>query len=306
MNETTKKDNTEKPIITKTEPKYKYLVLSGGSIRGISHIGAIKRLIDEKLLDFTKLKGLVGTSVGALLGVLVVLGFNINEIWDFIYSLDIKKIVKPDLFLFLKKCGIESGQIIYNIFEEILTKKTNVKHINFEQLYQITKIHFIIVGSCLTTKEIIYYDHINTPLFKVSLAVRISISMPGFFTPVVIDNKHYIDGGILNDYPMNIFKDYMDETIGILICNDFNTNYNYPEEYFMAIMNLFLHHFYQKNFDQYINNTVYIREKPDNVFIYNFNVDNKTKVDLYNCGISASEEFIKRLLDNIKIVDEDF
>ena len=38
------------------------------------------------------------------------------------------------------------------------------------------------------------------------MAIRISISMPGFFTPVTIDNKKYIDGAILDNYPINFFE----------------------------------------------------------------------------------------------------
>nr|URM62270.1 patatin phospholipase [Mimivirus sp.] len=61
--------------------------------------------------------------------------------------------VNPDLLLILNKCGIDTGKIIYDLFEEILFSKTNNKHINFRQLYEITKIHFTVVGSCLTTKK---------------------------------------------------------------------------------------------------------------------------------------------------------
>lgn len=293
--ETNDSESKKEEKIQDSEPKYRNLVISGGSVKGISHIGAVKHLIDEKLLDFSKLKSVAGTSAGSLFGLLIVLGFEIEEIWNFIYCLDMKKIVKPDFFMFLNKCGVESGQTIHNLFEEILTKKTGIKHINFRQLFELTKIHFIVVGSCLTTKEVIYYDHINTPTFKVSMAIRISISMPGFFVPVTIDDKKYIDGGILNNYPMNLFEDRIDETIGILICNEYSTNYNYPEEYFMAVMNLFMHNYYQKTFEQYKENTIYVKESPENVNAFNFNVDSKTKLNLYNNGIASAEEFVKRL-----------
>lgn len=288
-----KKDEHDKKI--SPEPKYKNLVLSGGSLKGISEVGAVKKLIEEGLLDLKKLKAVAGTSAGAMFGTLIVLGFSIDEIWDFLYCLDMKKIVNPNFFMLLKKCGIEDGQIIHNLFEEILTKKTGTKHINFKQLYKITKIHFTVVGSCLTTKKVVYYDHINTPNFKVSMAIRISISIPGFFTPVTIDNNKYIDGGVLNNYPINLFLDKLDETVGILICSEFNTSYKYPEEYPMAIMNLFMYGYYQKHMDQFKNNTIYIKENPKNVNVFNFNIDNKTKIELYNNGINAAKKFIENM-----------
>ena len=65
--------------------------MSGGSVRGISQIGAIKELIDKQLLDLKKIEGIAGSSAGSLLGLLLILDFNIEEIWNFIYCLDMKK-----------------------------------------------------------------------------------------------------------------------------------------------------------------------------------------------------------------------
>ncbi len=278
----------------KNEPKYKNIVFSGGSIKGICHIGVLKRLIDERLVDLKKLRAVAGTSAGSLLAVLVVLGFSIDEIWKFIFDIDMKKMVNPDFFMVLKKCGVDTGQIIYNLFEEIIAAQTGIKHINFKQLFEITKIHLIIVGSCLTTKEAVYFDHINTPNFKVSVAIRISISMPGFFTPVTIDGKKYVDGAVLDNYAMGLFKNELDETIGSLISDDYNTNYNYPEEYFLAILNLFLHHFYEKTALLYQQNTIYVKPSSSDVFIFNFDVNNKTKIDLFNTGYMAAHNFITK------------
>lgn len=282
------------PIIE--EPKYKYLVLSGGSIKGISELGAIHKLIEEKLIDLKKLKGVAGSSVGSLFGLLIVLGFTLDEIWNFIYNLDFKNLVNPDFFLLLKKNGLETGNLIYNLIEEIIFKKTGNKHLNFKQLYDISGIRFVVTGSCLTTKEIIYYDYLNTPNFKVALAIRISISMPGFFTPVIIDNCKYIDGGILDNFPMSVFQNEMNETIGIAIGNEFDTNYEYLEEYFMAVMNLFFYNYYALTINIYAENTIFIDKSLNHISVFNFDIDNKTKIELFQCGIEASQKFI----DNFK------
>lgn len=277
------------------DPKYKNLVMSGGSIRGISLIGAIKELIDKRLIDLKKLKTVTGTSAGSMLGTLIVLGLTIDEIWDFVYNFDVNKLVKPDPLLFFQKCGVETGQLIHNFFEDFITQKTGIKHINFRQLHELTGIHFTIVGTCLTTKEIIYFDHINTPHEKVSVALRISIGIPGFFIPFVIGDKKYIDGGVLNNYAMNLFDDRLDETIGIMICSDYNTDYKYPEEYFMAIINLLMYYFYQKTNEKYKNNTIYIKETSDNVFMVKFDIDYETKIKLYDYGVTAAKNFISNL-----------
>jgi NTE family protein len=285
------------PAKDKSNKEYINLVLSGGSIRGIAHIGAIQNLVEKKYLNLSKLKAFAGTSAGALIGCLVVLKFDIKEIWDFVLSIDTAKLINLDLLLFFNKCGIESGQIIYNLMEEILTKKTGISNINFKQLNEITGINYTIVGSCLTTKEVVYYNHINTPTFEVSLAIRISISMPGFFIPVTINDKKYIDGAILDNYPMDLFKNELDQTIGIYICYDYDTKYNYPEQYLVAIVNLFMYRAYNKTETKYANNTIYV-ERDVNISVFDFNIDNHTKHKLYNAGYHAVNHFIKTNLIN--------
>lgn len=285
-------ENEEKLEMT-IKPFYENLVLSGGGVRGISHVGAIKKLINEGLLDLKKLKAIAGTSAGSLLATLIVLGFTIDEIWNFIYNLDMKKLIQPNFVLFLRGYGIESGNIIYNLFEDILATSTGIQKISFEQLYNLTKVQLTVVGSCLTTKEAIYYNHINTPTFSVSLALRISVSMPGFFIPVTIDNKKYIDGGLINNYPMNLFEHELDKTIGILISNDYNTNHDFLENYFMAIINLFMYNYYQKSADNYAKNTIFIKEIPDKLFILNFSMCNNTKIKLLENGMNAASKFIE-------------
>ena len=282
------------------KPKYLNLVLSGGSTRGIAHIGAIAKLIEADLLDLTKLKGLASTSAGSMLGVLIVLGFTIDEIWSFIRSIDFKKLISPNIFLFPIKCGIESGRIIYNLVEEILTRKTGISNITFEQLHQITNIAYTVVGSCLTTKEAVYYNHINTPNFKVSLAVRISMSMPGFFTPVIIEEKTYLDGALIDNYPIELFHEEIDQTIGIIICNDYDTDYKYPEEYCGSIMNLFMWICYKKDETKYKENTIYIKKNIGSMSMLDFNLSICKKNRIYQSGVLATEEFIAGLELNRK------
>lgn len=272
-------------------PKYENLVISGGSTKGIASIGAIKYLVENKFIDLSKLKAIAGTSVGAILALLITVGFTIDEIWDFTMCLDIKKMFRPNFLEVIDKCGVENGQFILNFIEDIIFNKTGISKITFKQLYDITGIHLTIVGSCLTTREVVYFDHVNTPTFVVSFASRISISIPGFFTPVDFDNKKYLDGGMINNYPINLFDDCLDKTIGIFICNDFNTDYKCLEEFFLAIINLFMYNYYQKAVSYYSKNTIHIKNIPNNINIINFNIDMSTKQKLFQLGYNASKLF---------------
>lgn len=280
-------DNSQKP-----PKKYYNLVLSGGGIKSISQLGAIKQLIDSGYLTLSEIKSIAGTSAGAIISILLTLGFTVDEIWDFIMKLNIPKLVEPNILIFLDKMGIESGQKIYDVIEGIIHKKTGIKHINFRQLYEITGINLTVVGSCLTTREAVYFNHLNYPNFKVSMAVRISISIPFFFTPVVIDNLTYIDGGVTDNYPMKLFMDDLEHTIGILICDEYSTSYIYPDEYIMAILNLITYNYYRYQIFENSQNTIKINQKILNISLFHFNVDDDLKMKLFNLGIESTLDYL--------------
>lgn len=271
---------------------YTNLVFSGGSTKGIAHIGAYHQLVEEGLIDFKQLKAVAGTSAGALMGILVVLGFTPIEIWDFIQNLNFKKMFDFNIDLYTK-CGVNDGSAIRDLIENILLMKTGIKHINFKQLHAITGIDFTVVGTCLTDKIPIYYNHVNTPTFKVSIAIRISTGMPGYFTPVDIDGKKYIDGSCLNNYPMSLFDHDMDNTIGIRICTEYDTEYNCPEQFLVALFNLFASHFFAKELTNHPNNTVFINDTCG-LSIVSFDLDLETKKKIYRCGIDGVNNFVAK------------
>lgn len=285
---------------TVPEIKYTNLVLSGGGTKGIAHIGAIQTLIDKKLLDLSKLKGVAGSSAGALAGLLIVLGFDMINILNFVMCLDMKRLIRPDMTLFLTKCGIDNGSIIFDLIEEILTRATGIKHITFKQLYDLTGINFTITGTCLTDSTAMYYNHINTPHFKVSVATRISISVPILFVPVDIGGKKYIDGSALDNFPMDLFESEMENTIGIYLCIEYDMTYNCPEQFLRALMHLVMKNYYAKDCTKYAKNIISVM-KPNNVSSdmmsdFSFDIDNEMKKMIYQSGIDAATQFC---IDNI-------
>ncbi len=70
---------------------------------------------------------------------------------------------------------------------------------------------------------------------------------------------------------------------GILVCSEYNTDYQYPEDFFMAIINLFMFHYYNEKADEYKNNTIYITKEVSDQSIFNFNLDQDTKLKIIQC-----------------------
>ena len=60
-----------------------------------------------------------------------------------------------------------------------------------------------------------YFSHIDTPQVKLCDAIRVSIGIPLLFTSVLYQGKRYCDGGIMNNFPINIVSQYPGKTIGL-------------------------------------------------------------------------------------------
>ena len=86
--------------------------------------------------------------------------------------------------------------------------------------------------------ETVYFNHINTPDCQVVDAILMSISIPFLFTPFKYENKLYLDGGLTNNYPIDYFKDNIDNTLGILVHTPINKCYdiNNIEQYIYSIL----------------------------------------------------------------------
>jgi predicted patatin/cPLA2 family phospholipase len=285
-------DNNE--LLTENIPepkkKYKNLVISGGGSKAICHLGSLSKLWEDDLID---LQECAASSAGSMIGCLLVIGFTPREIWQFILNIDMSKFIKIDISLLIPECGINRGEIIINVMNELLTKKTGIPNINFLQLYERTKITFTVVGTCLTDKKSIYYNHLLTPDFAVVNAIRISVGVPGLFTPYVIDGKSYIDGGVLDHYPMHLFKDREDETIGSLIYDDYNTNYTCPEQYMFALYNIFMHSCQERYCYLNEKNTIYIT--PETSSSVDFSMTNDVKQKYFDVGYQSKKGYKKHM-----------
>ncbi len=184
----------------------KALVLTGGGARGIAHIGAIKVL--EKV-GF-KPDIIVGCSMGAIVGGIYACGAPIDfmedfllnkfqfrkytERWTFQFSSGpILKFIQVEqaLTAMIHNNGVDNGNKILNLLRELTQNK------KFEQ----TEIPF----AC-NAVDILKGEEVILNKGNVAEAIRASMSLPGIFTPVTMGNKLLIDGGILNNNPINIAK----------------------------------------------------------------------------------------------------
>ena len=287
-------DNNVNKLLNKNiyNNEIKNLVLSGGGIKAIAHIGVLQALEDKNILK--NINTIVGCSAGALVGFLYTIGYSPKELYKLIIKFDFNSIKssKINIMNLLDKFGIDNGEKFIKILKKFLRKKKIDEHITFENLFKISKINLIVNASCLNNKECYYFSHKTYPLLPVITAIRMSTAFPLFFTPVLFENKLFTDGGCIDNLPMHLFSNTINNTIGIFLDTSvsYKKNINNIEDFLTNIIEcLFMgiSKIYTKN---YIN---VIKIIFDDVNVLDFNITDVKKYNLYIKGYNQTINFFK-------------
>ncbi|SNR39727.1 NTE family protein [Maribacter sedimenticola] len=170
------------------------LVLSGGGMRGVAHIGAIKALEEHNIFP----SYIAGTSAGAVVGALYANGCS----WQ--HMLELFKTV--DLFSVKKYARNKPGFVDASKYYDLL--RTYLPHDNFTSL----KIPLYITATNLLDGSLKVFH--QGELIRPVLA---SAAVPGFFAPVQIEDGYYIDGGTLNTFPVELISHFCDQIVGVYV-----------------------------------------------------------------------------------------
>ena len=217
--------NSEQIDKTIINIKYKHiLVMSGGGIKGIAHLGALKALDDLNYL--IHIDTIAGTSVGALIGCLLCIGYSPIDLFEFILYFDINLLKSVNPSNLLSSFGLDDGKNFILVLHKLFQAKYINSDITFSDLFKLSKKKLIVSASCINDKKIYYFSHLSHPDMSVLLAIRMSISIPLYFIPVLYDNKLFIDGGCIDNYPIQLFIDDLDNVIGIYVSSVPNETIN--------------------------------------------------------------------------------
>lgn len=228
------------------------LVLSGGGARGIAHIGVIEEL--EKL-DF-EIVSITGTSMGALVGGIYTLG-KLNEFKTWLYTLDKLEIFKLLDFTFSSQ-GLVKGDRVRNELKKFISDK------KIEDL----KISYAAVAvDILNKKEVIFK---KGSMYE---AIRASIAIPTVFTPVNMDNTFLVDGGVLNNIPINHAKRFPGD---LLIAVNVNADIPFNKSTLLKKEVEIKQSIYRKKINNFHNHLQKINPAIKNENLDYFNLINKT------------------------------
>ena len=196
------------------EPKV-VLVLSGGGARGVAHIGVIKALEQMRI----PIHGIVGTSMGAVVGGLYASGYSPEQMervvaradWPAIFSDDPERQAfrfrrkREDASLLVRAASgvgwdgikLPKGMVHGHHLKTFLTRHT--LHVSDIDDFSRLGIPFVAVATDISTGE-----PVELVTGNLADAMFASVAIPAFIGPILLDGKLLVDGGVANNLPVNV------------------------------------------------------------------------------------------------------
>ncbi len=209
------------------------LVLSGGGAKGLAHIGIIRAMEKAGLTpDY-----ITGTSMGSIVGALYAIGYSSDDIesvvtnvdWDVILSnkIPLNQITFEEKSYYGRyiaelpvngiKVGLPKGLIEGQKLSEQLSRLTRSVH-DIEDFNDLP-IPFACVAADIATGEPILLNKGSLPE-----AIRASMAIPTVFTPVEIEGRLLVDGGLVRNFPVEeIIEMGADIVIGVFVSSDLSS-----------------------------------------------------------------------------------
>ena len=188
------------------------LVLSGGGAKGLAHIGALK-VIEEAGI---RIDYIGGTSMGAFVGGLYASGYSAQQLDSIFNVLDFDTLIQDEVprstktfyekedgeryaltlpfddFKVSFPSGLSKGQNVYNLLSKLTTHVSDVE--DFDQL----PIPFFCVATNVETGQAKIFEEGYLPR-----VISASGAIPTLFSPIKIGDSIYVDGGVVNNYPVD-------------------------------------------------------------------------------------------------------
>jgi NTE family protein len=206
-------------------PKYhfKNLVFEGGGVKGIAYVGALEVLNEEGILQ--NIERVAGTSAGAMVAVLVGLGYTAEEMKDVLWNIKFRNFLDKSWGLIrntgrlIEDYGWYKGEFFRDLMAGYIKAKTGDGEVTFKDIEKMRQEgkpfrDIYLIGADLSTGLSKVFSAATTPDVKVADAARISMSIPLIFAAVKGingDDHIYVDGGLLENYAIKVFdrKDYV-------------------------------------------------------------------------------------------------
>jgi len=272
------------------------LVLCGGGMKGIYLLGGLKYLEEQNLL--TSIQIYTGTSFGGILAFYLNIGYTVDELYKFAKIFDFTKStdIKFDVNYIFNNYSINTFDNLDVILDKSISLKSIDPNITLLELYKKTKKKLILCTVCIDTKESEFISYETYPDLNIKTALKMTIAVPILFPPVKYNNKLYVDGGLLNNFPIDIFENNLENVIGINLHTEFLYVKDYDNiiNYILKIMSIMFIPCIKKYDEDKYKNIVYNIKLDNNTKTFDFELTSEKKKEMYLEGYNLfKNEYLK-------------
>ena len=195
------------------------ITFEGAGVFGISYVGALSVLNDRGILD--NIKRYSGSSSGSLTATMLSMGCSVEEMYSLMLNTDWESFLDTrcccmGLFNMYFNFGYNSGKQMEKFLKKIILNQTGNKETTFHQAYTMYNKELYICAVNLDKKQPEYFSYISSPDMPIWKALRMSMAFPYVFSPIKHNGSIYVDGGVMENYPIEVFSN-KEQSIGFKI-----------------------------------------------------------------------------------------
>lgn len=213
------------------------LVLGPGGMKGFLELGALHYL--ESKGHLKKVKKIVGCSIGSIIGLLLTIGYKIQEIM--VEASKVNLFSEVDRFSISKTkdyVGFISNDIPRDFLDKAVRMKCGGVVPSLSGLFALFNKELITTSVNLSQMKTVYFSRELAPELSCVDAVLLSINIPLLFYKLLYKGEIYVDGAFRDPYPIDIVDDKKTNILGIYIRSDYSPSPPDAADYCYRIVQL--------------------------------------------------------------------
>ena len=262
------------------------IVIAGGSSKGILTLGALQYAYDNFILK--KINTYIGTSSGSIICFLLLIGYTPIEIIVYLCTHQLlEKLQHFNIVAMLNGNGALSFSNIYEQLEKMTIDKLGYLP-TFEDIYNNFKKKIICVTYNITDDKTEYISYETYPQLPCLIALKMSSNLPLIFEKYKYGDKFYIDGGITDNFPIDLGDQIGNKVLGLLISHETSNFNSQTDESILEYIYKLIFIPMSQNVDYKVLNVSkkckIIKLEYNKLKFFNFNINSKEKLDFFSSG----------------------
>lgn len=273
---------------------YDTLVISGGSMNGLGILGSLQYLRDQEKLE--SIQNFVGVSVGSVICYLLIIGYTPIEIMIYLCTNKkvFEKLNKFDFVNAINGEGAVSFSLVSDVIERMTVEKIG-KLLLIKDLYLLFQKNFTCVTYNATKSKQELINKETFPDLPCVSALRMSCNIPIIFEPYKFGDSYYIDGGLSNNFPVDIGEEIGKCVIAISVKAPTSIDIEKSDimEYLHKMLLILINEASTSKVKNKKSDTdvIEILSGEKSIKIYEFAIDSKTKLDLFSFGYEWTKKY---------------